>query len=68
MALSDEVSRRDGQATVTRAQRARLDPALQLCPDMLRRLDLERHCGFFNHCYLVPLRIRLRVAMRPVRA
>ena len=30
LALSDEVSRRDGQATVTRAQRARLDPALQL--------------------------------------
>jgi hypothetical protein len=28
--LGDEVSRRDGQATVTRAQRARLDPALQL--------------------------------------
>ena len=30
LALSDEVSRREGQATVTRAQRARLDPALQL--------------------------------------
>jgi DNA replication protein DnaC len=30
LVLGDEVSRRDGQATVTRAQRARLDPALQL--------------------------------------
>ena len=30
LALGDEVSRRDGQATVTRAQRAHLDPALQL--------------------------------------
>ena len=30
LALGDEVSRREGQATVTRAQRARLDPALQL--------------------------------------
>jgi len=29
LALGDEVSRREGQATVTRAQRARLDPALQ---------------------------------------
>ena len=27
LALGDEVSRRDGQATVTRAQRARLNPA-----------------------------------------
>src|SRR5436190_4798789 len=30
LALGDEVSRRDGQAAVTRAQRAHLDPALQL--------------------------------------
>ena len=30
LVLSDEVSRREGQATLTRAQRARLDPALQL--------------------------------------
>ena len=30
LALGDEVSRREGQATVTRAQRARLDTALQL--------------------------------------
>jgi DNA replication protein DnaC len=30
LVLADEVSRRDGQATLTRAQRAGLDPALQL--------------------------------------
>ncbi len=30
LALSDEVARRDSQATITRAQRARLDPALQI--------------------------------------
>src|SRR5437870_12280153 len=30
LALGDEVSRREGQAAVTRAQRARLDPALHL--------------------------------------